>query len=83
MRNLVCLGRTRHLLALKQSTDLPVSAIAPIPASDSSFFIAHGPICENHKIEVWRMDVRSEYVLSDSPLGWRGNGPACFLVASP
>jgi hypothetical protein len=57
MRNLVCLGRTRQIIISRQSEDLPVSAIAPIPSSEDAFFVAHGPIATNSKIEVLRVEV--------------------------
>jgi hypothetical protein len=60
MRNLTCLGRTRTALVSVQTgtEDLPVTAIAPIPSSEDAFFVAHGPICTNHKIEILRVQVR-------------------------
>jgi hypothetical protein len=57
MRNLICLGRTRENIISPQSEDLPVSAIAPIPSSEDAFFVAHGPIATNSKIEVLRVEV--------------------------
>jgi hypothetical protein len=57
MRNLICLGRTRTVLVSRQSEDLPVTAIAPIPSSENAFFVAHGPISTNHKIEILKVEV--------------------------
>ena len=57
MRNLVCLGRTRTELVSRRSADLPVTAVAPLGLSDTSFFVAHGPISTNHRIEVVKVEV--------------------------
>lgn len=57
MRNLICLGRTRTVLVSRQSGDLPVTAIAPIPLSENAFFVAHGPTSTNPKIEILRVEV--------------------------
>jgi hypothetical protein len=60
MRNLICLGRTRTALVSGQSEseDLPVTGIAPIPSSEDAFFVAHGPICTNQRIEILRVQVQ-------------------------
>jgi hypothetical protein len=59
MRNLICLGRKRTFLVSKQSGDLPVTAIAPIPSSENAFFVLYGPNATSHRIEVFRIEVPS------------------------
>jgi hypothetical protein len=63
MRNLICLGRTRTALVSEQPEPehLTVTGIAPIPSSEDAFFVSHGPIATNHKIEILRVQVQKRF----------------------
>jgi hypothetical protein len=56
MRNLISLGRTR-LHIQDKNIESPVTAIAPLPSSNTDFFIACGPTLANSEIRVFRATV--------------------------
>ena len=64
MRNLICLGRTRTQIVSDDSAEaLPVTAIAPLPSSETALFVAQGPTSTNSEIHISQVEVP----LSPSP----------------
>jgi hypothetical protein len=68
MRNLVCLARSRMRITGEEEhgeARSSVSAIAPIPSSDNSFYVAKGPSPQIREIEIFHVGVRPfQYTLT-------------------